>query len=273
MSAATKSYTDRDGSEITVYDGFSVEYRDSSHRYWLHVDDGRAPAVSVTSALKVLDKPALVAWAERCGVEGALRLERSGVLTEIDEQDALGVVRAHGEGADAKREAGADRGTAIHDALQLYCTEAKIPNVGDFDPQVRGYVQGLCGWLIAAQPEPLLVEQVVGSPTHLFAGRIDLLATVNGQRTLVDLKTNPAGRVYTEAHLQTAAYMLALEECGIEPAVGAVIVAAGESGGFSTSTCCSDPAHFLAVLACHRAVSAVRAQAKAEEKRVEALAA
>jgi hypothetical protein len=262
----------REGSEITVYDGFSVEYRDASHRYWTITGAGgtagheRTPAISVTSALKVLDKPALVAWAERMGVEGALRLERSGVLADINEEDALGVVRAHGEGAEAKREAGADRGTAIHEALRVYCSEGKVPNVGDFDPHVRGYVQGLCKWLLQAQPEPILSEQVVASPTHGFAGRLDLLATVDGRRKLVDLKTNPAGRVYMEAHLQTAAYVLAAYECGLDPVDDAVIVAAGEDGGFQAMPCCSDPSHFLAVLACHKAVSAVRSSIRAVEK-------
>jgi hypothetical protein len=260
------TYTEREGSEIVTYHGFAVEFREASHRYWTILGDERTPAVSVTSALRVLDKPALVSWAERCGVEGALRLERAGILTGVSLDDALGVVRAHGEGAEAKRDAGADRGTAIHEALRSYCADGKVPTLGDFDPAVRGYVQGLCKWLLAAQPEPILTEQIVASPTHEYAGRIDLLATIDGRRQLVDLKTNPAGRVYAEAHLQTAGYVLALYECGLDPVDGAMIVAAGQDGTFQQSVCCSEPSHFLAVLACHRAVAEVRAQARAMEK-------
>jgi hypothetical protein len=266
VSVAAKPYAERDGSEITTYDTFAVEYRDSSHRYWIHRENERTAAISVTSALKVLDKPALVPWAERCGVEGALELERAGQLNGVSIKDATGAMRSYGLGAEAKRDTGADRGTAIHEALRLYCSEGTIPNVGDFPEEVRGYVAALCKWLVKASPEPVLTEQVVGSPTHGYAGRLDLLAIVDGRRTLCDLKTNPGGRVYPEAHLQTAAYMLALEECGVEPAERAIIIAAGEGGAFQASECCSEPSHFLAVLACHRAVRDVQAAVRAQEK-------
>lgn len=272
MTVYGVGYKERDGSEIVQYAGFAVEYRDSSHRYWLHEKSGRIPAVSVTSALKVLDKPALIGWAEKCGVEGALELERDGKLDGIAIWDAAGVMRGMGLGADAKREAGADRGTAIHDALQAYCSDGTVPNVADFDPEVRGYVSALCGWLLVASPEPLLVEQIVGSPEFGYAGRIDLVANVDGQRTLCDLKTSPAGRIFTEAHLQTAAYGLALEECGLEPVSRTVIVGCGADGEFQQADCCADPQQFLDVLKCHRAVNAVRAAVRAQEKRVEATA-
>lgn len=266
MSATARPYAEREGSEITEYEDFAVEYRDSSHRYWIMRGEARTPAISVTSALKVLDKPALIPWAERMGAEGALILERAGQLAGIEPADCVGVMRSHGMGAEAKREAGADRGTAIHDALRLYCEDGTIPAIRDFDPEVRGYVSALCAWLIKADPEPIFVETVVGSPTHDYAGRVDLLATIDGRRTLVDLKTNPAGRVYPEAHLQAAAYGLALEECGIEPADCGVIVAAGEDGSHQSAPLCADPQHFLAVLACHRAMSAVRGAVRAQEK-------
>lgn len=255
---------EREGSVFTTYQDVTFEYRDASHRYWCHKDNERTPVISVTSALKVLDKPALIGWAERMGVEGALRLERAGALRDISVEDALGVVRREGEGADAKRDAGADRGQAIHDVLQQYVEHGTLPTVGDFHPQVRGYVQGLCKWLLQAKPEPIMWEAVVGSVTHGYAGRFDLLATIDGQRTLVDLKTSKG--IFTEHHLQVAAYCKALEECGVEPAMRSLVLAVSEDGEFTTAVCCAEPSHFLAVLNCHRAVSAVRASAKSMER-------
>jgi hypothetical protein len=264
MSVTERAYTERDGSEFMAYDGVTIEYRDASHRYWLHRDGVRSAAISVTTALKVLDKPALVGWAERMGAEAALRLERAGELSGIAVEDVLSAIRARGEGADAKRDAGAERGTAIHEALRIYCSEGTVPNVGDFAEPVRGYVQALCRWLVSVQPEPIAVEQIVGSPAHGFAGRFDLLANVDGRRTVVDLKTS--ARVYAEHHLQTAAYMLALEECGVEPAERGIIVAVGADGTFHGPQCCADASHYLAVLGAYRALTAVRSGARAMEK-------
>src|ERR1700733_10404659 len=101
MSVYSRPYAERDGSEIQHYDTFDVEYRDASHRYWLHHDGERTPAVSVTSALNVLDKPALLSWAESCGVEGALILERRGELKDVDPKAAVDIVRINGLGKDA----------------------------------------------------------------------------------------------------------------------------------------------------------------------------
>lgn len=262
--SATATYTEREGSEFQEWPGFSIEYRDASHRYFIHKDEERTTAISVTSALKVLDKPALVGWAERMGAEGALRMERRGALQGIEIEDALGVVRREGEGADAKKEAGADRGTAVHEALRVYCEDGTVPSISDFDPAVRGYVQGLCGWLLKAKPVPLATEQIVGSPTHGYAGRFDLLCELDGIRTIVDLKTSV--RVFPEHHLQTAAYALALEECGQEPAMQGVIVAVSAEGGFDAPVCCAGRSHFLAVLGAHRALAAVRSGIKAMER-------
>jgi hypothetical protein len=264
MSTLQRSYTERDGSEFATYGDLTVEFREASHRYWLHRDGERTSAISVTTALKVVDKPALVKWAERMGAEAAVELERAGQLNGIAPSDVLGVIRSHGMGAEAKRDAGADRGNAIHEALRLYCSQGTVPNVGDFPEQVRGYVQGLCRWLIATQPEPIGVEQIVGSPTHGFAGRFDLLATIDGRRVLVDLKT--AKRIFSEHHLQMVAYGIALEECGLEPVDRAVVLAVAEDGSFTAADACAEPADYLAVLACYRALTRVRAATKAAER-------
>ncbi|HEY4452357.1 MAG TPA: PD-(D/E)XK nuclease family protein [Solirubrobacteraceae bacterium] len=270
--------------EFTEYPAFTVEYMPNSHRYALIRGQERIPAISVTSALKVIDKPALLGWAERCGVEGALRLERAGSLIYPDGgrvavEDAISMVRQTGQGADARRDAGGERGNAIHEALRLYNELGDVPKLGDFDPEVRGYVQGLCRWLLASRPEPILVEQVVGSMTHGYAGRFDLLADIDGQKVLVDLKT--AARTYVEQHLQIAAYMHALVEChgGEDSEVYAdkgLILLVGADGTFAAHDCRADAKDFLAVLACNRAVARVRnalnAARAVEKQAVEAAA-
>lgn len=54
------------------------------------------------------------------------------------------------------------------------------------------------------------VERKVKSFTHRFAGTVDALATVDGKFGVLDIKTSTG--FYPEYNLQTAAYMLALQE-------------------------------------------------------------
>lgn len=270
MSVLAKPYGVRDDSEITTYPDFAVEFRASSHRYWLHHDGERTPAVSVTSALGVLDKPALRKWYGKMDAEATLTLERSGQLNGVAVEDVIGVVRSLGLGAEAKRDAGADRGTAVHEALRIYCEEGTVPSLADFPEEVRGYVQAACGWLVASSPEPIAVERIVGSATHGYAGRMDLRAKLDGRDVIVDFKSNPGGRVYLEAHLQVRAYAMADVECGNPEPEGAVIVALGEDGSYEQSECCAGVEDWLSVLSCHRRVAGLRNGLTAQRRNAEA---
>lgn len=260
----------REGSEYTEHpSGLVVEYRDASHRYWLHHDGQRIDVPSVTGVLKVLDKPAIIPWAEARGIDGAVQAVRLG---EIDPQDAASVAHAVGTvrtlklGADAARDQGADRGTSLHNALELYVKTGQVPSVAAFPVEHRGYVQALCRWLLAARPEPTAVEVCVGSVEHGFAGRLDLRATIDGRDLVVDLKTNAKGRVYDDPHIQTAAYVGALVECGHPEPEGAVIVALGEDGGYESADCEATFDDFLSVLSVHHAMRRLRLARAARER-------
>ncbi len=67
-----------------------------------------------------------------------------------------------------------------------------------------------------------MTEQTVWSRTHRYAGTLDLVAYVDGVRTLIDFKTSKA--IYAEAHLQNVAYQVALAEMGHEPCLSGCIV-------------------------------------------------
>lgn len=261
-----RAYSERDGSEFHEYENVTVEYRDKSHRYWLHHDGKREAAVSVTSALKVLDKPALLHWAENAGAEGAARLAAMGELEGVPPAEAGARVRLHKLGMDAKRDAGADRGTAVHRVLEFWAREQAVPDLADFPSDVRGYVQGLCAWLLATNPKPTGVERFVGSVRHTYAGRLDLRATLDGADTIVDLKTNPKGRVYDEAHLQAVAYAMADLECGSPTPDGIVVVAVGEDGTFEMVECEAESGDWLNVLGTYRSLARLRGARTIREK-------
>lgn len=272
MTVLEHPYAEREGSEFQVYENFAVEYRDASHRYWLHVGDERTAAISVTSALKVIDKPNLLKWAEDCGAEGAARLAVMGELAGVPYSEVGDLVRLHELGKDSKRDAGASRGTAVHSVLEFWGREHAAPDLADFPGPVRGYVQGLCAWLLAAQPKPSSVERFVGSVEHCYAGRLDMRADLDGRDCIVDLKTNPKGRVYDEAHLQAIAYANADVECGNPLPEGIVIVAVGEEGGFEMVECEAQIGDFLNVLSTQRSVTRLRSARAARDRLAKAAA-
>ena len=245
---------EREGSEFYEYPDVTIEYRDASHRYWLLHGDQRIPAVSVTTALKVLDKPALLKWAEAAGAEGAAKLFAAGELADVHPSRAIDVVRINKMGMDATRDSGASRGTAVQPVREQWASDGPGPTLDAFPADVRGYVQGLCSWLLEAQPQPSSVERFVGSVAHSYAGRMDMRAVIDGRDCIVDLKTNPKGAVYDEAHLQARAYALAEVECGNPEPEGLVIVAVGEEGNYSTTESDADATDWLNVLACFRSM-------------------
>ncbi len=259
-------------TEIQDYEGFSVEYKDASHRYWLHntnpLENGeRKPAISVTSALSILDKPALRRWQGNEDATAVLGLERDGELRGVPTDKAIYVARERGYGAEALRDKGGARGTAVHEALSLYCSERRVPNLSDFSDEARGYVQAACDWLLTVAPEPLIVERIVGSPKHGFAGRFDLIAWIpnipggllsESKRTLIDFKTSANAGLYPESHIQLAGYQLAFEECGIEPVDRAIIVSLDPDGFWKTTECKASAEDFLSVLEMQKRLSMLK---------------
>lgn len=260
----------RDGSEYTEHpSGLKVEYRDASHRYWLHTGADRIAVPSVTGVLRVLDKPALIPWSEARGIAGAIEAVRLGEINVHDDAsvaNAVGTVRALKLGQDAARDAGAERGTSLHDALQAYVENGKPPAISEFPAEHRGYVQALCRWLLAARPEPTAVEVCVGSVEHGFAGRLDLRANVDGRDLVIDLKSSKNARVWDEPHVQLAAYMGALVECGHPAPDGGLIVAIGEDGTFQAAECEASYEDFLAILGADSVMRRLRASRTARER-------
>jgi hypothetical protein len=68
--------------------------------------------------------------------------------------------------------------------------------------------------------------------------------------------------VYTEAHLQTAAYELAGIECGFEPD-RVMLLAVGEDGEYQVTHCHASADDFLAVLEASRVMRKLRKAAGA----------
>ncbi len=254
-------------SEFQPYDGFEVEYRDASHRYWIWPDGrteaatverlNREPVISVTSALSILDKPALRRWQGNEDATAVLGLERDGELRGVPTDKAIYVARERGYGAEALRDKGGARGTAVHEALRLWCAEQKIPNLSDYPDETRGYVQAMCDFLVVEQPEPIIVERIVGSPRYGYAGRLDLIGMLKGKRACLDAKTGTNAGLYREAHTQLVGYEETFPECGIEPVEESWVLELREDGSWELRRGLGRPEHWFAVLEAHKQMRAL----------------
>lgn len=175
--------------------------------------------VSVTQVLGVLDKPALVPWAERETARGAwLLARRKGYRVPDTADQFLRDVRSAGLDATSRKDDAAERGKAVHAALEGWIESKAIPTVTAFPAHWRGYFRSLAGFLMTFEGEFVESELAVGSLTHGFAGTRDTVAVAitSKGRTMLDLKTSK--RCYPGSHFpQLAAYELAGVECGELP--------------------------------------------------------
>lgn len=201
---------------------------------------------SVTTILKVLDKPALVGWAankerEACVEAARLVFERfgdnkvSGVSFEAALLTELTSVKSHRR----ETESAAAIGTLVHSRIEWELRtklkirskmEPKIPEhqvdrktgeVSEHPAHVayRAYQE----WVKESKLVPLAIEQRVWSRKYGYAGTMDVYGECYGVRTLLDWKTGKS--IYDEALLQNAAYRHAWIEMGqAEAPVSGLIV-------------------------------------------------
>lgn len=99
-------------------------------------------------------------------------------------------------------------GSLVHAAVQnlLIGEAADIPE--EIQPAVNGFQQFNETRGIVFHKE--YVERKITSMRHRYAGTIDALATIDGKFGVLDIKTSTG--FYPEYNLQTAAYVLALQE-------------------------------------------------------------
>ena len=220
------------GIEIAYYDSIGLDGEPQQRRYLI---DGKR-LVNVTTILNTLSKgDALLHWAVNLANEG---------------KDWREV-----------RDEAAKRGTNSHHLLLQVLTKGRA-GLADLSDEERPYGQAAFRWAREAAPEVELAETMVASVEHGFAGRFDLLASIDGFRTLVDFKTvtkwsyfGPGKKrpPYEENLLQLDLYQQGLAECGYEPAERGLIVRLGPDGTFDETYVALEPTRGLGVLAAYQA--------------------
>ena len=117
---------------------------------------------------------------------------------------------------DGRRDPGTalQRGTLIHKACELIVLGTL--DWTTVDASILPEVTTFANWWTQSRFKPLLVEAIVGSWRHRFAGRLDLFGIWKTGLALIDFKT---GNEYPAYRFQTAGLEIALGESlvGVQP--------------------------------------------------------
>jgi len=163
----------------------------------------------VTTILGVLNKPALVNWANALGLQGI----KVGAYV-----DALAGI-----------------GNIAHSMILAHNKGIKFETYGyapDLIDRAENSFLSYLAWEKNHKVEPILCEQPLVSERYGYGGTIDFYGLIDAQRKINDYKTGKA--IYPEHIYQVAAYRQLLEENGY-PVEGAGILQIGraEDEGFS----------------------------------------
>lgn len=253
----------------TVPAGFTIEYKDSNHRYKL---DGEYVS-SVSSITGALDKPQLKWWAQGVAVNGVLELVRRDVvaaelLASSNQESLVALLTEQKLTVNHIRKEAADRGSRVHDAMEDWARSGVLPDPEIAEEGEQGYIVGLRAFIVESNLEPDGIETIIGSREHRFAGRCDLLRaripqpfigciridrkTGEETRTIIpaglyvaDLKTTSG--VFKEAHFQVAGYEGGGVESGYDPSDHQAILRVTVDGRYEFVESVATYADFLAV--------------------------
>ena len=274
------------------YPGIEIEYFTQPKRKYT-VNGEEVP--SVTTVLECLDKPALPWWGMTVGAENTAALFNMGLIYPVQvlrggqsfvvmgchhpdtgqpvvagKEEIVGLLSKHQLTVNHVKDKAGDRGQSCHDALELFCKDGTIPDVGMFPAEEVGYVQALHDFLVAARPVTVEAEIMVASAKHRFAGRVDWrmqlikpvtlvvhhtpkkgaqYATIPAGEYIVDLKTSKS--VYFSHAKQLAGYEIGFQECGFGPSDGRFVLHCDADGlyRFVRVDEWATPADFLTTLA------------------------
>ena len=148
--------------------------------------------VGTTTALGMLNKPALIYWAYKRGKDN-LELYES-------------------------RDKAANVGTIVHERIMAYYkgyTIDKSNIAPDAWTASNNSMKSFREWAKPRKVKPIVIEEPMVSDTYGYGGTPDLFGNMDGELTLLDFKTG--SDLYEEQFIQLAAYKNLLEEQGYFP--------------------------------------------------------
>jgi hypothetical protein len=159
----------------------------NAHVQYIHANGNRVPGV--TTILDILNKPALVVWANRLGLQG---------IDSTKFKDKM-----------------ADIGTITHLRILHYLKKTE-PDLSEYSPAdiktSDNCMLSFYEWEKSHKLEPVIVEVPLTSDRYGFGGTPDFVGMVNGRLEIVDFKTGSG--IYNTAFYQVAAYRQLAHEVG-----------------------------------------------------------
>lgn len=163
-------------------------------------EDGKVPGVT-TILGDGLAKPALINWA--ANTTAGYAVDHWDELTDMKPSERL---RTLEKCRYADRDAAGKRGTEVHRLAERLAAGEEV----EAPDEIAGHVEAYVKFLDDFDVRPLVIEGVVISYKHRYAGTLDLIADMPtlGERLILDIKTARSG-VWPDNGLQLAAYRYA----------------------------------------------------------------
>jgi hypothetical protein len=219
MIIKTKLYK---GEVELVFDSFRHSYHVNDRTF----DRFQEKVTSVTTALGIINKPALVNWAANMAADSIAEALKPGI--SYDELELQTIIEA-GRKAHYQRKTDAGlTGTFVHKWVEDYI---KGNNPGmPVNKNLQEAINRFLEWVNRHKVEFLLSEQQVYSRKYNYTGTLDFICKIDGKMYIGDMKTSTG--IYPEYFIQTAAYRQArLEEFPEEEYAGQLIVRVGKEDG------------------------------------------
>lgn len=105
----------------------------------------------------------------------------------------------------------ADRGTEVHTAIEFFLKYG----IAEISERGRAYLDAFMAWYNDYNPQIISSERMTYHRTMLYAGTVDLLASVAGKQTLIDYKTTAVIHDSLTT-VQLEAYQRALASEGVQ---------------------------------------------------------
>lgn len=165
----------------------AIKKKARAHTVYKTSDGQKVPGATTITGL--LNKPFLITWANRLGLEG------------ID--------------STKYRDEAAEVGTLAHAMVQAHLQGETVDETQYTAQQVdlaSNAVLSFFAWEKSHNLEPLMLEVQMVSDKHLYGGTVDCYGVLDNVFTLIDFKTGKS--IYDEFFVQTAAYAELLKEHG-----------------------------------------------------------
>lgn len=189
------------------------------------VEGGKYP--SVTTVLKVIDKPALMFWYARIQRETDAAIARKLPTGKAASVAILKNTRPTEEVSGAAIAVGNQAHAMVEWTIKKLLSE-KVGSKPETGKEAAVCFASWEVWWKASGLKPVSSETLVWSDKHHYAGTADCIAKKDGKLYVLDWKSSKG--IYPEMYLQLVAYRYALIEQG-RNVVGSAIVRLPKEGG------------------------------------------